>query len=346
MMTLTHLIIGSTSTSLLLGTADPVILLTGAIASLMPDVDISVSPAGRLLFPISRFLESRFPHRSATHSLVASLVIACVDYPLAAAGYIPLELAHAINIGYFTGYFADVFTKSGIEMFYPSPVRCVCPGNRNLRLSTGSAPEYAVLGVFIAIAFVALSINMKGGLTVELNRFLATPTGIEQIYNTKGSDNLIMVSVEGVRAIDRQPVKAEYQLVQSHGLGFLVTDGQKIYKAGTEPDVQIISQRITGRTGQKAKTLIKTISINDEAIAPYLENLQASNIDAQIYLSGQLQLDDAEDLQIATDPQQFKTISKQQATLTLDAALLNQALPLLVEQWATGQITARIVYVQ
>jgi inner membrane protein len=346
MMTLTHLVIGSTATSLLLGSADPVILLTGAIASLLPDVDISASPAGRLLFPISRFLESRFPHRSATHSLVASLAIACIDYPLAVNGFIPLELAHAINIGYFTGYFADVFTKSGIEMFYPSPVRCVCPGNRNLRLSTGSAPEYAVLGVFIAIAFIALSINMKGGLTVELNRYLATPNGVEQIYNKQGSDYLIAVNVEGVRAIDRQPVKGEYQLVQAHGLGFIVTDGQRVYKVGVEPDVQLISEKITGHAGRKAKTLIKTISLNDEAIAPQLQAIQAANSDAQIYLSGNLKLDDSEDLQIATDPQQFKTISKQQESLSLEAAPLSQALPLLSEQWATGQITVRIVYVQ
>src|SRR6476620_3819666 len=125
MMTLTHLVIGGASTSLMLGTSDPVMILAGAIASLLPDVDISVSPAGRLLFPLSRFLESRFPHRSATHSLVASIAIACIDYPLAIKGFIPLELAHTINVGYFVGYFADVFTKSGIEMFWPSPVRAV-----------------------------------------------------------------------------------------------------------------------------------------------------------------------------------------------------------------------------
>jgi inner membrane protein len=39
-------------------------------------------------------------------------------------------------------------------MFYPSPVRCVCPGNRNLRLRTGSSAEYGVLVALTALAFL------------------------------------------------------------------------------------------------------------------------------------------------------------------------------------------------
>jgi inner membrane protein len=57
MMTLTHLAISGLMTGLILGTADPVVLMVGSIAGLLPDVDISKSPAGRLLTPISRYLE-------------------------------------------------------------------------------------------------------------------------------------------------------------------------------------------------------------------------------------------------------------------------------------------------
>ncbi|AGF53516.1 unknown protein (plasmid) [Synechocystis sp. PCC 6803] len=124
-----------------------------AIASLLPDIDISTSPAGRILPFISRPLEQRFSHRSATHSLLASLTLAVVSYGLwFLAPVIPLVIIHAINIGYFAGWFLDCFTKSGVEMFYPLGVRCVCPGNRNLRISTGSAAEYWLMVFVVAIA--------------------------------------------------------------------------------------------------------------------------------------------------------------------------------------------------
>jgi inner membrane protein len=61
MMTLTHLAISGLATSLIVGTADLIIIGVGAITGLFPDVDVGKSPAGRILFPLSRFLEKRFP---------------------------------------------------------------------------------------------------------------------------------------------------------------------------------------------------------------------------------------------------------------------------------------------
>ena len=65
-----------------LGTTNPVPLLLGSVASMLPDIDISTSPAGRLFPFISKPLERQFSHRSATHSLVASLVLGVITYGL------------------------------------------------------------------------------------------------------------------------------------------------------------------------------------------------------------------------------------------------------------------------
>jgi inner membrane protein len=177
-----HLLISGTATSLILGTANPAIILVGAIAGLLPDVDISTSPAGRVLPWISRYFERRFPHRSCTHSLVASGAIAILGYALTLfLGNKFSPLIHALNIGYFFGWFADVFTRGGVEMFYPSHVRCVCPGNRNFRLRTGSNAEYGVLTALVALAFLVFSINSNGGLFTQFNRLIASPSGVEHI---------------------------------------------------------------------------------------------------------------------------------------------------------------------
>ena len=136
---------------LLLETADPVLIFVGAIGGLLPDIDVSTSISGRLFPWISGYFESTMPHRSCTHSLVASVVIASASYGTSI--FLPnlLPIASALTIGYTFGWFADCFTRSGVEMFWPSPVRCVCPGNRNLRLSTGSSAEYSLLIILIAM---------------------------------------------------------------------------------------------------------------------------------------------------------------------------------------------------
>ena len=69
-------------------------------------------------------------------------------------------------------------------MFWPSPVRCVCPGNRNLRLKTGSNAEYFILCILIAIALSAFSINSKGGILTQFNRLIASTSGVQGVYNS------------------------------------------------------------------------------------------------------------------------------------------------------------------
>jgi inner membrane protein len=65
------------------------------------------------------------PHRSCTHSLVASAVVAAVAYGVVlGVSDRFLNLAHAVSIGYFFGWFADCFTRGGVDVLsQPSQVR-------------------------------------------------------------------------------------------------------------------------------------------------------------------------------------------------------------------------------
>ena len=80
MLGISHLLISGTAASLLLQTADSVLITVGAIAGLLPDVDVSTSPAGRLFPWISGYFQKTMPHRSMTHSIVASAVIAIAKF--------------------------------------------------------------------------------------------------------------------------------------------------------------------------------------------------------------------------------------------------------------------------
>jgi inner membrane protein len=172
MMGLTHMLISTSAVSIFMQTNDAKLIVVAAVASLMPDIDTSTSPAGRVFFFVARYLERRFPHRSCTHSLVASLIVAIASYGIVIASNVSMSFAHAFNLSYFFGYFADIFTSSGCEIFWPSKVRGVWPGNRNHRLKTGSPIEFVVMAVLLLLLILSMKINSSGGI---LTNFVSIP---------------------------------------------------------------------------------------------------------------------------------------------------------------------------
>ena len=177
------------------------------------------------------------PHRSMTHSIIASAVVAIAKRSVGIASYgtaifIPklVPIASALTIGYTFGWFADCFTRGGVEMFWPSPVRCVCPGNRNLRLKTGSNAEYFILCILIAIALSAFSINSKGGILTQFNRLIASTSGVQGVYNSSGSTHKIIANIKGVRAGDRSKVDGQFQIIQPNGTGFIVLEPKRVFE--------------------------------------------------------------------------------------------------------------------
>ncbi|UAJ74574.1 metal-dependent hydrolase (plasmid) [Synechocystis sp. PCC 7339] len=339
MLTITHLLVGAASVGMAVQTTNPVPILIGAIASLLPDIDISTSPAGRILPFISRPLEQRFSHRSATHSLLASFTLAMVSYGLwFAIPAIPLVIVHALNIGYFAGWFLDCFTKSGVEMFYPLGVRCVCPGNRNLRISTGSAAEYWLMVFVVAIAVWTFQLNNTGGLVKNFNVLIAAPSGVTELYNRKGGNQIIYAEYEGVWAGNRAPIKEEAPIIATNGEGFLVLQDDQVVKVGTEADSTIIVNRIRGREGEPAVITTDTIYLDDEP-----PDLLEDYIQPMTFLSGQLTIDDPSVLRLEQSAFAFAPIRQAGGFVTLDHAPIETAIHLLQDQYVRGSVTIKTI---
>ena len=339
----THIVIGVCATSLVLETVNPVFLFVGGVASLLPDIDKSDSIVGQILPSASRWFEKRYPHRSCTHSLLASVVVAAATYPFATLKYLPWGFVHAINIGFFFGYLADAFTSSGIEMFWPCSVRCVCPGNRKFRLQTGSPFEYGLLVILIVITLSLCSINYYGGIRTQFNRIIATPEGVAEIYRQKGSKNLIVTHIEGVRSSDAESIQGDFWVIEPHGKDFIVQSQKgEIYKAGTEPDSQLQTESITADISSPASIRIKSISLDDDEISTRLERFDRP--DTMVYVSGELKIDNPIDLHVSRDSRQFTTIRKSGDSITLDDAPLATVKRKLGDQFATGDLSIRSIF--
>jgi inner membrane protein len=349
MMTLSHLAVSGLMTATILGSSSPIVIGVGAIAGLLPDVDIGKSPAGRILFPISRFLEKRFPHRSCTHSIVASLFIAAGVYGLAYAGILHIKLAHAILIGYTAGYLADLITKSGIQLFYPASLKCVVPGNRNLRLSTGSNWEYAILIFIIGLFVLTLNINTRGGMAFTFNEILATPRGVQELLARKGGTHQIIALVEGVRTFDRSRVKQSFVVLDQKDAGTFIVHpvnrAIELYQVSNRPegDRQIFSERITASVGHRIKTQVQFVRFEDEEIRPKLVAITQTEA-ADIYLTGSLAIEDADELKIEINPQHYPFMVKRGGKLELDRCPLEKLLDISTDLWGTGQLTVKTIY--
>ncbi|MBL8253070.1 MAG: metal-dependent hydrolase [Candidatus Competibacter sp.] len=176
--------------------------LLAAAASLLPDIDLPPSKIGRLLWPISVPLERRFGHRTLTHSLIVLSAVAALAAPLAA---IRPQYWGCVVGGYWSHVWIDMLNARGVDLFWPSPVRLVTPGNRHWRMAVGSKAEMILLAVLIAltVALYPLShIGFRDALQALLKSF---DISVEQYQRQIGthwydlelvaSDNLTLARV-------------------------------------------------------------------------------------------------------------------------------------------------------
>lgn len=343
MMSVTHIAFSVALTSITLGTANPEILGIAAMAALLPDIDTGKSSIGRLLFPVSSWLEKRTVHRGITHSFFASGVVTLAAYPLALLGY--SQLWYGLILGYFFGWFADVFTKSGVQAFYPGRGRMIIPRNPRLRLATGSNAEWFLLFILVVVSILSISINSGGGLIRGFNQALGLPSGAIETVNEDASRYLLRVRVQGRNAITEQPIDATYEVIEPLTVSDLLVkdEGGTVYRLGSSQESQIIASRIRVERVAPVQVKIENIFLEDE----YLDRL--ANLTGRVYLTGTLTIADGSGLSLPSHADRFDTITLQPGNVAyarLTAASPQYAIDKLGEYSVSGHLIARIINVQ
>jgi inner membrane protein len=127
----------------------------------------------------------------------------------------------------------------------------------------------------------------------------------------------------------------------------------ELYQVSNRPDIghQIISERITGKVGQRITTNIESVTWTDEEILPRLNKTIEREArhqggrypNAMMYLTGSIEIDDPEQIAILAKPQQLATVTKQGRKLEFNSCPLTVALNLLREQWGSGQVRIRVI---
>ncbi|HAC65600.1 MAG TPA: metal-dependent hydrolase [Cyanothece sp. UBA12306] len=339
MMALTHSVIAAASVSFALGEVSPLVTGLAIIGSQLPDLDTSTSLIGQVCFPISSFIEDRFPHRSITHSFLATVFFTLLSFPLFYFGYLPLKAWLALPLGHLVACFSDTFTKQGVQLFFPNPVWCVCGSNPNRRLTTGSPAEYWVLAGAVALLVVNMKLMNAGGLVQTASQQLGLKTGILNAYNASAQTHHVYAEVDGVLAIDSREADGKYFIIGVEGSEFIVQQGEDIFKTGS----QLITNRLTTTVGGSANTIIQTLSFNDEDAIESLQQLNNSYPNAAIYLTGNLTIDFPEEVKIKIEPEEYTVIELTGSSLKLSWCPVSEALSYLKDQYAVGTLTAKII---
>ncbi|NEQ54274.1 MAG: metal-dependent hydrolase [Leptolyngbya sp. SIO3F4] len=337
MMAITHACIATAGVSLLLGTADPLPLALAVLGSQLPDVDTTTSVIGQIAFPISSWIEDHYPHRSVTHSLIATgfLTAIALGIGLVLGEIKPLL---ALPLGHLLGCFADCFTRQGVQLFWPMPVWCISVANPKRRLRTGGPGEYWVLATAVGLLVASLWLAGAGGVQTQVNQGLGLRDGAIATYNQNAATNEVYAEVTGVWADDRTRADGRYLILDAMGNEFVVTDGQGVYQTGK----QLLVEKLTTATGAAMTRTPQTLTLNDEDVVSRLQVLRMANPSARIYLSGSITVDFPEDVRPTVLPRQLPAVTVVGESVELQYCDLDVAIAQLNTKGTTGMIMALV----
>jgi len=134
------------------------------IASQLPDIDHTNSLIGKFFYPIAKFINRRYGHRTITHSLLF-LIFTTAGFSAFQAAYFPSKpLTQVYFMALSSHLIFDMMTIEGVPLLYPflkNP--CVLPGNPNMRLRTSDLRSETAVFSFFIVSAVFLQPLMKNG---------------------------------------------------------------------------------------------------------------------------------------------------------------------------------------
>ncbi len=339
MMSVTHAAIAICSTTLAIGTANPFVLGMAAIGSQLPDLDTTESFTGRIFYPIAKWLEERYPHRTITHSFLATATLAAMSAPI--LFWLHWHYWIALVLGHFCGWFSDCFTKAGVAAFFPSPSRLVIPGNPKARLESKSPAEYWILAIAVFLSVASVNLISAGGISEQFARsFFQDAATAAQTFNKYGSQQWVYVEVEGINVRTSQQVKGSFVVLEATDRSVIAEERSSgtLYKIGTAPDIQIQPRSMKVHLGDRLNVSAQEVALQEIAINDWVSRLPQN-----AYLSGSLLLDDMEDVRIPLEIERYATLRLFGGQVELSNARPAQVSALLGDFWIlVGKVVVKV----
>jgi inner membrane protein len=148
------------------------IIPAALLTSLLPDIDHPQSLLGQRLRWIAIPISRAFGHRGFTHSLLAiagGMMLFRLEMPH--SWLMPIDVLHAMIIGYFSHLLADMLTPAGVPLLWPCRWR--------FRLPLLNSQKGNQLERILCLGLVAFALYWQGGYSLPVQSYF------EQIKNIR-----------------------------------------------------------------------------------------------------------------------------------------------------------------
>lgn len=185
--------------------ASPWTLATTLLASVLPDCDHTRSPIGKLLFPLAKWLNRRFGHRTITHSIPALVALTLLVSLVEKTYFDHFRVSIAFCLAYWSHLLFDMCTLQGVPLMYPFKKNpFVLIGNPDARIRVGDYRREAIaFSVFLVWGVSLHSLGLlENGFWTTYNRTFATLHHLHSEF--RRSTDLLRVDyayLEGTREI-------------------------------------------------------------------------------------------------------------------------------------------------
>ncbi len=167
-------------------------------ASLLADIDHTKSPAGKLFYPLAKWIDRKYGHRTITHSFLFYITLVALVGVFEMLVFNTRVHTFLFAPGYGSHLLFDMCTRQGIPLFLPfTRAKCVLPGNPDLRLSTRSITSE----IFVFFGFIALLLTtmplMANGFWTTYNKAFSTFAHLNR-ENKDSKDVLYLITEQGL----------------------------------------------------------------------------------------------------------------------------------------------------
>jgi membrane-bound metal-dependent hydrolase YbcI (DUF457 family) len=245
----------------------PAMFATAALTSLLPDIDTPRSEAGRLIRPVASFLEVMFGHRTVTHSIIGTVLLALILRPLI---HLPLNipLYHAAILGFLSHLVLDMSNKEGIEFTWPLRYRWVFPKSEKYRLAVGSPSERTLKIVCIGLAVALFLLHLIGPRSI-LHRILATPSaGSTEYYQQLLRDHRVEAEISGIWTKSQTVVEnRSFEIIAADSFAVYVRrkeEATKVYCVSETAISSISHARIKVKKRGRATQQVFSVSFSND----------------------------------------------------------------------------------
>lgn len=255
--------------------SEPSLIGATVFCALLPDVDHVSSLIGKLFYPIASYLQTRFGHRTITHSIFCYAAFVGLIWLLPRPYFVCCSYAFGSHLLF------DMCTRSGVPLLYPFSRRpFVLPANPGMRLSsTDHRGELVVLAIFILIGSCCQPLMAKGFWTTY-NEAFATWEHVGR--EAKRSRDLLRVTWNDTQKQTRSGYF--YRATGSTNV-VLTAAGFELPKSTETSLINFSHSGITAREQQHTLTEIPLDSLN-RLLAHHCLSIQIQSLDELTYFDG------------------------------------------------------------